>query len=84
MKKTKMLKKNYSGDKDLIVVGLRASEELRRSRMVARGDDSSVVDYRIEHDRAAFKDLLSICDVVLDATKPIEELEKSIIRILQS
>lgn len=78
----KTLKENYKGTAHLVVVGLRVPEQIRYERMLERGDSSEMAETRIEHDRTAFANMCQRCDVILDASKPVEELATRIMSFI--
>lgn len=50
------LKERYK-DKPIKLIIIKASEDVRRQRMLKRGDSAETVDKRIEHDEIAFAEL---------------------------
>lgn len=48
------MKAHYKGSKGIVVVFLDISEEIRRKRMEARGDDPKAIERRLEMDRKWF------------------------------
>lgn len=48
------LKQHYKGHKGLVTIFLDISEEIRRKRMEARGDDPEAIERRLEMDRKWF------------------------------
>ena len=63
----KFLKEAYKGKKSFVSVGFKLSEETSAQRMRERGDGEDKIASRLAHDRKAFSELESFCDVVIDA-----------------
>ncbi len=61
--------KRYTGNKVCIPVYLCASEDLRRERMLKRGDKLEAVEKRIEHDKEAFKDAGVIAKIRIEVER---------------
>lgn len=51
------------------VIGITASEECRRRRMLLRGDSEECAMGRIINDRVAFSQLEDVCDTIIDTTE---------------
>lgn len=55
-------REHYTGKKDVIVIGIWATESARKKRMFLRGDPEDAIVRRLEADRAIFN--TDVCDVV--------------------
>ena len=68
------MKNHYAGSKGITVIGIWAPEEVRRERMISRGDAPAMVDERLRIDAEEFKtlhlmsDALAPCNMDLDVT----------------
>lgn len=67
------MKNHYAGSKGITVIGIWAPEEVRRERMISRGDAPAMVDERLRIDAEEFKTLHLMSDVWLR----IDRWEKS-------
>lgn len=56
---------SYKGSKGIVVIGIWAPEEVRRERMIFRGDAPATVDERLRIDAEEFKTLHLMSDVWL-------------------
>lgn len=70
----KSLKERYHGSKNIKTIGLVVHEPTLIQRMKKRGDSPNKIADRIVHDREAFKDMPTICDLMLPAFLPLEIL----------
>ena len=59
------MKNHYAGGKGIAVIGIWAPEEVRRERMIFRGDAPAMVDERLRIDAEEFKTLHLMSDVWL-------------------
>ena len=59
------MKNHYAGGKGIAVIGIWAPEEVRRERMISRGDAPTTVDERLRIDAEEFKTLHLMSDVWL-------------------
>lgn len=59
------MKNHYAGSKGIAVIGIWAPEEVRRERMISRGDDPAAVGERLRIDAEEFKTLHLMSDVWL-------------------
>lgn len=55
-------REHYTGSKRVIVIGIWATEAVRKKRMFLRGDSEDGIQRRLEADRAIFN--TDVCDVV--------------------
>ena len=55
-------KEHYHGSKQVRVIGIWATEPIRKKRMFLRGDPEDAIAKRLENDRTAFS--TDICDIV--------------------
>lgn len=51
---------------DLLIIYLRVPEELLMQRLRYRGDSEKEIQQRMDHDREAFRDIRSYCDLVIE------------------
>ncbi len=67
-------------DKDIIIFYLRASNEIRRKRMIERGDALDSIEQRLKKDRTWFnKDSEANCDFIIEnEDKTLIEIAKEI------
>lgn len=56
-------KENYHGSKKVKVIGIWATEAVRKKRMYLRGDPETAILRRLEGDRAIFN--TDVCDIVI-------------------
>lgn len=56
-------KENYHGFKKVKVIGIWATEAVRKKRMYLRGDPETAIQRRLEGDRAIFN--TDVCDIVI-------------------
>ena len=61
-------------DKEIVIFYLKLSEELRKKRMISRGDDLEKVESRIKNDREAFT-LNDYISKIIDAEVDTEKLD---------
>lgn len=59
-------KKCYKGNKKPIVIYIKTKEDIRKQRMLQRGDSLENIEKRLENDRNAFKDIELIADYVIN------------------
>lgn len=55
-------REHYTGSKHVVVIGIWATEAVRKKRMFLRGDSEDGIQRRLEADRAIFN--TDVCDVV--------------------
>lgn len=59
------LRQSYS-ERNIVAVGIAASEQTCSERMRMRGDDEDRISDRLAHDRTAFADLKANCNFIVD------------------
>lgn len=76
-------KKDYPGPKTPVVVYIDTPEELRRQRMLARGDSEESIQARIEHDRTVFAGAKEKADGVVlnDSSKTVSVVASEILKM---
>lgn len=68
-----------SGYDKFKVIGLQLTENDRAKRMNARGDSEKAINDRLSNDREAYNNFESICDIMIDATKEVQEIVNLIV-----
>ena len=68
-------RKKYDGNKRPIVFYIKTSEEIRKERMLKRGDSMKDVLKRLENDKIAFKNIEYYADFILENNKNTNILE---------
>lgn len=60
---------------DVFSIYLKSSEDVRRDRMLGRGDSIEAVDSRLENDRVVFEGVADVVNLIIDNTdKSIDEI----------
>lgn len=77
-------KQEYTGDKQIVAIGITASEETRKVRMQKRGDDDAHVQQRILNDRAAFDRFEDAMDFVIHTDRlEVEDVMEAVHNIIK-
>ena len=74
-------------DPNIVTFFLDADEDIRRERMISRGDHPDKIESRIAHDRIAFKkENIAPCDYVIDSSSlhSVEQVADEIYRLYTS
>lgn len=77
------LKERYKGSKNIFVIYLSLDSEKCRERMLADNRPEQSVDERIEHDKAAFAQALSMANAIVNADRTREEVAYTVNRLIQ-
>ena len=67
-----MLAKRYT--RPLVKIGIILSEPELKERMKKRGDTDEMIMSRLEHDKVAFKNLFSFCDILVSGSFEPEQM----------
>ncbi len=80
----KTLKNNYDGTKSLITVYLDSNSEIRKKRMLNRGDPLSKIEQRLKNDIILFKEAPILADYTINADMNETEVLKAAIKLIDS
>ncbi|MCI8805758.1 MAG: hypothetical protein HFE59_07685 [Clostridiales bacterium] len=80
LKGMRYLKNNYKGGKKTKTVYLKVSQELRKQRMMGRGDREKDIIFRLKNDIITFNGAEELADFIIENDKTYEETSEKIWR----